>query len=111
MQQVKRVLQVESPYADLRRIQAYEAIKLSDYPSTQAYIGAVRAKFMDMYAVSPILAPYYALMRILNQINEAQVVSDAMRTLAMRNHDNLVDKFTTEDFRHYCDRMIDQLGG
>jgi hypothetical protein len=118
MHQVKKALQVLGPYADQRRVYAFEAIKRSDYPSTSKYVKAVKVKFSRMCTVSPVIPPYYALMRILRQINqspsqydpqEEEAVSDVMRTLKMRKHNSLVDKFTLTDFKRYCTRMIEVM--
>jgi hypothetical protein len=118
MHQMKKALEVQSPFADQRRVHAFEAIKLSDYPSASKYVKAVKVKFSRMCTVSPVIPPYYALMRILDQIDEfqglyhapqSQAVLDAMYTLEMRKHNSLVDKFTLTDFEQYCTRMIKQM--
>lgn len=113
MQQVKNALQVQSPHATLSRVHEFEAIKLSGYPSELEYIQAVKVKFSRMYTIAPIMSPYYALMRILDQIDETQydILHDAIHTLAMRKHNSLVDKFTLTDFQRYCTRMIKEIGG
>jgi hypothetical protein len=127
MHQVKEALEVQSPFADQRRVQAFEAIKLSDYPAASKYVKAVKVKFSRMCTVSPVIPPYYALLRILDQIDESQdqilidnppglyhapqsqAVLDAMYILEMRKHNSLVDKFTLTDFEQYCNRMIKQM--
>jgi hypothetical protein len=111
MREAGKVLQGEGPYVHLRRVAAFDAHRREDFDTTKDLVQAYREQFNQTYELGPRLEPYYAILHMINQLDEAGdcelITNNVMNDLdTMNSCKSVLEKFTVQNFNRLCASII-----